>query len=132
MISQLLKAAGWETGGRARAANRSSPGLHPLAHADVHALRASHSGCRWRLVLARDKRPPCTPSVKQGIRLIDMQAALLLPSRGGSYAGERAGRQLAGATVRRPYVHPTLTSFYPPAVLGEDNIHTINMQQLSV
>lgn len=40
-----------------------------------------------------------TPSVKQGIGLIDMQAALLLQSRGGSFAVERAGRQLAGATV---------------------------------
>lgn len=48
---------------------------------------------------SRDKRPPCTPPVKQGIRLIDMQAALLLQSRGGSFTVERAGRQIAGATV---------------------------------
>lgn len=48
---------------------------------------------------SRDKRPPCTPPVKQRIRLIDMQAALLLQSRGGSFTVERAGRQIAGATV---------------------------------
>lgn len=136
MISQLLKAAGWKTGVcmalTAALACKKPSSLHRHAHTDAHTLRASHSGCRWWLVRARDKRPPCTPSVKQGIGLIDMQAALLLQSRGGSFAVERAGRQLAGA-VWRPYVHYTLTSFQPRAVLGEDNMrHTINMQQLSV
>lgn len=137
MISQLLKAAGWKTGAcmavTAALACEEPSRLHPHTHTDAHNLRASHSGCRWWLVRAQDKRPLCTPSVKQGIGLIDMQAAPLLQSRGGSFAVERAGRQLAGATVWQPYVHYTPTSFQPHAVLGEDNIrHTINMQQLSM
>lgn len=113
-----------------------SPLASTLAHTHTrgcaHALRASHSGCRWQLVHARDKRPPCTPSVKQGTGLIGMQAALLFQSGGGSFAVERAERQLAGAAVWRPYVHYTLTSFHRHVVLGEDNIRRrINMQQFS-
>lgn len=115
MISQLLKTAGWKTG-----ACNCSPGLpESLSPPPLHTCGCAHppsipfrvqmaaSACSW------DKRPPCTPPVKQGIRLIDMQAALLLQSRRGSFAVERAGRQLAGATVWRPYVHSTLTSFTP-------------------
>lgn len=138
MISQLLKAAGWKTGActalTAALACEEPSRPHPHAHADVHSLWASYSGCRWWLVRVRDKRPPCTPSVTQGIGLIDMQAVLLFQSRGGSFAVERAGsRQLAGATVWQPYLNYTLISFQPCTVLGEDNIRlTINMQQLSV
>lgn len=132
MISQLLKAAGWKTGAcsaptAAQACQKPSR-LHPRAHADAHApasfpFRAQMAaGAR-----SRDKRPPCTPPVKQGIRLIDMQAALLLQSRGGSFTVERAGRQTQELLYDgHMFITPWLPFSPPITVLGEDKIrHSI-------